>query len=97
MWHFIGTEFLFKSKPTSSGLFHDVSTNATFRVPQTWLVLSSSKALHVSDVLDLVPPPFSVSFGAPLPLSCTIDMLSWFAEIPIQTDKSPHLWSLLGP
>lgn len=24
-------------------------------------------------------------------------MLSWLAEIPIQTDKSPHLWSLLGP
>lgn len=88
MRHFIGTEFLFKSKSTSSGLFP---------VPQTWLVLSSSRALHVSDVLHLVPPPFSVSFGAPLSLSCTIDMLSWFAEIPIQTDKSPHLWSLLGP
>lgn len=76
------TEFLFKSKPTSSGLFHDVSAIATFPVPQTWLFLSSSRALHVSDVFHLVPPPFSMSLGALI--SCTIDMLSWLA------DSHPH-------
>lgn len=29
--------------------------------------------------------------------SCTIDRWSWLAEITIQTNESPHLWSLLGP